>query len=79
VTAREPCARVDPALGRLPGAVADALLRGDAWRSTVDLSITTALAAAAPNTRIAWAYDFRAVQEGHTVQDLVKQLVQACV
>ena len=50
--------RFDPALGRLPSTVAHALFRGDDWLATADLSITTALEAAAPNTRIAWACDW---------------------
>ena len=58
MTAREPCGRVDPVLGRLPGAVAHARFRGDAWLSTADRCITTALEAAAPNTRIAWVCDW---------------------
>ena len=33
-------------------------LPGDDWLSTADLSITAALEAAAPNTRIAWACDW---------------------
>jgi integrase len=48
----------DPALGRLPSAVTHALFRGDDWLATSDLSITTALEAAAPNTRIAWTCDW---------------------
>jgi integrase len=52
------CGRFDPALGRLPGALAHALFRGDEWLATADLSITAALEAAAPNTRIAWACDW---------------------
>jgi len=58
VTARESCGRFEPALGRLPGAVAHARFRGDTWRSTADRCITTALDAATPNTRIAWACDW---------------------
>ncbi|WP_295454966.1 hypothetical protein [uncultured Thiodictyon sp.] len=58
MTALEPCGRFDPALGRLPGAVAHALFHGDDWLATSSLSITTALEAAAPNTRIAWACDW---------------------
>ena len=58
MSARAPCGRFDPALGRLPGAVAHALFRGDDWLATSNLTITTALEAAAPNTRIAWACDW---------------------
>jgi hypothetical protein len=58
VIARQPCGLFDPALGRLPGAVAHALFRGDDWLVTSSLSITTALEAAAPNTRIAWTCDW---------------------
>ncbi|WP_295392110.1 hypothetical protein [uncultured Thiodictyon sp.] len=53
MTALAPCGRFDPAPGRLPGAVAYPLFRGDDWLATSGLSITTALEAAAPNTRIA--------------------------
>ena len=45
--------RFDPALGRLPSAVAHALCRGDDWLATSDQSIASALDAAALNTRIA--------------------------
>ena len=58
MTALESCGRFDPALGRLPGALAHALFRGDDWLATSSLSITAALEAAAPNTRIAWACDW---------------------
>ena len=50
--------RFDPALGRVPGALAHALFRGDDWLATSSLSITAALEGAAPNTRIAWACDW---------------------
>ena len=63
MTAREPCGRVDPALGHLPGAVAHARFHGDAWLSTADRCITIALEAAAPNTRIAWICD-----SGHSLR-----------
>jgi hypothetical protein len=58
VTALEACGRFDPALGRLPGAFVHALFRGDDWLATSSLSITAALEAAAPNTRIAWVCDW---------------------
>ncbi len=50
--------RLDPLLNRLPSAVAWALFRGDDWLSTSDLGLTTAIEAAAPNTRTAWACDW---------------------
>jgi hypothetical protein len=62
VSAREPCGRVDPARGHLPGTVARAGFHGDAWLSTADRCITTGLEAAAPNTRIAWACDWMVVR-----------------
>jgi integrase len=48
----------DSGLGRLPMAIAQALFRGDGWVASEDLAIATALAAASPNTRIAWANDW---------------------
>jgi integrase len=48
----------DSGLGRLPTAIAQALFRGDGWVASEDLAIATALAAASPNTRIAWANDW---------------------
>ena len=51
-------ARYDPALGRVPTRVAQALFSGEDWVTTEDLAITTALEAAAPNTRRAWCNDW---------------------
>jgi integrase len=51
-------ARYDPALGRVPTRVAQALFFGEDWVTTEDLAITTALEAAAPNTRLAWRKDW---------------------
>jgi integrase len=48
----------DSGLGRLPTAIAQALFRGDGWVASEDLAIATALAAASPNTRLAWANDW---------------------
>ena len=50
--------RYDPALGRVPTRVAQALFSGEDWLHTEDLAIVTALAAAAPNTRAAWRKDW---------------------
>jgi len=50
--------RFDPALGRLPAALAQALFQGDGWVASEELAIVTALAAASPNTRTAWANDW---------------------
>lgn len=47
----------DQSLGRIPTPIAQAIFRGDPWLSTADPAITTALDAAAANTRIAWAND----------------------
>ncbi|MEJ2386973.1 MAG: tyrosine-type recombinase/integrase [Chromatiaceae bacterium] len=51
-------ARLDPALGRLPAAAAQALFAGDAWEASAELALVTALAAASPHTRSAWANDW---------------------
>jgi integrase/recombinase XerD len=48
----------DPTLGRVPTALAHALFRGADWGACADLALTTALAAASPNTRRAWASDW---------------------
>ena len=64
-------ARYDPALGRVPTRVAQALFSGEDWVTTEDLAITTALEAAAPNTRRAWRNDwavFRAWALGRATQ-----------
>jgi integrase/recombinase XerD len=64
-------ARYDPALGRVPTRVAQALFSGEDWVTTADLAITTALDAAAPNTRRAWRNDwavFRAWALGRAAQ-----------
>jgi len=45
-------------LGRIPTPIAQAIFRGDPWLSTADPAITTALDAAAENTRIAWTNDW---------------------
>ena len=64
-------ARYDPTLGRVPTRVAQALFAGEDWVTTEDLAITTALEAAAPNTRRAWRNDwavFRAWALGRAAQ-----------
>ena len=64
-------ARYDPALGRVPTRVAQALFSGEDWVTTADLAIATALEAAAPNTRRAWRNDwavFRAWALGRAAQ-----------
>jgi len=48
----------DPALGRVPTAIAYALFSDAEWVSTQNPAITTALEAASENTRIAWASDW---------------------
>jgi len=48
----------DPGLGRLPAAAAHALFHGESWAASEELAIATALAAASPNTRTAWANDW---------------------
>ena len=64
-------AHYSPALGRVPTAIAQALFGGEDWVTTEDLAITTALEAAAPNTRRAWRNDwavFRAWALGRATQ-----------
>jgi integrase/recombinase XerD len=66
-----PVANFDPALGRLPTAVAYALFADAHWVSTQNPAIATALEAASENTRIAWASDwsvFRAWALGRASQ-----------
>ena len=61
----------DPALGRVPTRVAQALFAGEEWVTIDDLAITTAIEAAAPNTRLAWRKDwavFRAWALGRAAQ-----------
>jgi integrase len=58
VSSALPAGRFDPALGRLPAALAQALFQGDGWVASEELAILTALAAASANTRTAWANDW---------------------
>lgn len=64
-------ANFDPALGRLPTAVAYALFSEEDWVSTNNPAILTALDAASDNTRIAWGCDwsvFRSWAQGRASQ-----------
>ena len=49
---------LDPTLGRVPTALAHAILEADTWLAVEDPAIRAALRAAAPNTRSAWASDW---------------------